>query len=84
MKQDDILWKGIIEDMPSHFLRFFFPDAIELLDLNREFIFMDKELEQLFPPEQAEHPRFVDKLMKVFTKDGKEECLPDCSFRRGF
>lgn len=36
---------------------------------------MDKELEQLFPTEINEAPKFVDKLVKVFSKDGSEEWI---------
>ena len=75
MKQDDMLWKGIIEDMPAHFLRFFFPDADNLLDFDRGFEFLDKELEQLFPADENEYPLFVDKLLKVYSKTGVEEWI---------
>jgi predicted transposase YdaD len=75
MKQDDILWKGIIEDMPTHFLQFFFPDAANVLDFNRGFDFLDKELEELFPVYNPNHPRFVDKLIKAFNKEGREEWI---------
>lgn len=75
MKQDDLLWKGIIEDMPAHFLRFFFPESDNLLDFERGFEFLDKELELLFPAEENEYPRFVDKLLKVYSKAGVEEWI---------
>jgi|GEM_PF-6660681 hypothetical protein len=42
MKQDDLHWKGIIEDMPAHFLQFSFPEAISMLDFSKEFDFLDK------------------------------------------
>jgi hypothetical protein len=38
----DILWKGIIEDLFSDFLRFFYPDADELFDMEKGFDFLDK------------------------------------------
>jgi len=42
----------------------------------KDLSFLDKELEQIFPPEgQGTHPKFVDKLVKVFTKTGKEEWI---------
>ncbi len=75
MKKDDILWKGIVEDLPHHFLRFFFPQADDLIDFDCGFEFLDKELEELFPMDDPEHPRFVDKLIKAFTLDGKEEWI---------
>jgi hypothetical protein len=75
MQRDDLLWKGIIEDMPAHFCRLFFPNAEAELDFERGFTFLDKELEQLFPEEEIEHPKFVDKLIKAYTKAGTEEWI---------
>ena len=75
MKKYDILWKGIIEDMPVFFILFFFPQARQVLDLERGVEFLDKELDELFPMDNPDHPRFVDKLLKVFTLDGKEEWI---------
>ena len=75
MKKLDILWKGIIEDMPVQFILFFFPNARNILDLSRGVEFLDKELESLFPVDNPRHPRFVDKLLKVFTLDGLEEWI---------
>ncbi|MGJ1537615.1 hypothetical protein ACR784_21575 [Sphingobacterium multivorum] len=34
-----------------HFLRFIFPDADAVFDLSSPFDYLDKEFEQLFPPE---------------------------------
>lgn len=76
MKRDDALWKGLIEDLIDDFLKFYFPNIEEYLDLDRKISFLDKELEQLFPNNQDEfNPKFVDKLVKVFTKAGKEEWI---------
>ncbi len=76
MKRDDTLWKGILENLFDDFLRFFFPDADKLFDMKKGFEFLDKELEQLFPsPENMHSPKFVDKLVRAFTKARKEEWL---------
>ncbi|MBE9463230.1 hypothetical protein ACFP1I_28100 [Dyadobacter subterraneus] len=75
MNRDDTLWKGILENLCEDFLRFFFQDADNVLNIEKGFKFMDKELEQLFPSEEIEAPKFVDKLVKVFTKAGKEEWI---------
>jgi hypothetical protein len=76
MKRDDALWKGLIEDLADDFLKFFYPNAEEILDLNRKISFLDKELEQLFPSNQDDfNPKYVDKLLKVYTKKGKEEWI---------
>ena len=60
MKRDDTLWKGIIENLSEDFIRFFFKDADVLFDMEKGFQFLDKELEQLFPYEDNEVPKFVD------------------------
>lgn len=76
VKPDDSLWKAILEDIFDDFLRFFFHQADELFAMERGFEFLDKELEQLFPPQNDNFsPRYVDKLVKVFMKDGKEEWI---------
>jgi hypothetical protein len=54
MKRDDALWKGLIEDLADDFLKFFFPNVEETLDLSRKISFLDKELEQLFPSNQSD------------------------------
>jgi predicted transposase/invertase (TIGR01784 family) len=73
-RKDDVLWKGILEDVFDDFLRFLNPDAESLLDLNKKFEFLDKELQQVFPPENDEFsPKVVDKLVRVFTKSGDEK-----------
>ncbi|MEY4538357.1 MAG: hypothetical protein RLZZ306_114 [Bacteroidota bacterium] len=74
MKRDDALWKGLIEDLSDDFLKFFFPNAEEIFDFNRKISFLDKELEQIFPNNPDEFsPKYVDKLIKVYRKSGKEE-----------
>lgn len=74
MKRNDILWKSILEDIFDDFLKFFFPDADALFDLEKGFEYLDQELEQLFPPEGDQFsPKFVDKLVKVYSRSGREE-----------
>lgn len=76
MKRDDSLWKAILEDLFGDFLRFFFSNADELFDMERGFVFLDKELEQIFPSNQDEFaPRYVDKLVQVFTREGTEQWI---------
>ena len=75
MKHNDTLWKGILESLCEDFLRFFFEDSERLFDFGKEVQFLDKELEQLFPMEGGEAPKFVDKLVKVFTRTGKEKWI---------
>ena len=76
MKRDDILWKALLEDIFDDFLRFFFPDADSRFDFSKDFEFLDKELEQLFPPQGDEFaPLYVDKLIKVHTVDGNVDWI---------
>lgn len=58
----------------SHFLKFIFPDAESVFDLSKPFDYLDKEFESLFPPESnGKGVRYVDKLVKVFLKNGGEQ-----------
>ncbi|MCF0061211.1 hypothetical protein MUK70_18385 [Dyadobacter chenwenxiniae] len=76
MKRNDILWKSILEDTFEDFLRFFFPNADDIFDFSKDFGYLDKELEQLFPPEDDHYAsKFVDKLVKVYTKEEQEEWI---------
>ncbi|MBL1410425.1 RpnC/YadD family protein [Sphingobacterium faecale] len=73
---DDLLWKSILEQTFSHFLQFMFPNADEEFDLSKPFDYLDKEFETLFPPEpNGKGVRFVDKLVKVYLKDGGEQYI---------
>jgi hypothetical protein len=70
MVSKDILWKGIIEDLFDDFLWYFFPTLASQVDFTRPFEFLDKELDALLP-EAKVGSRRADKLVKVFTKQGK-------------
>ena len=75
-RNEDILWKGILEDVFDDFLRFLIPSAEIIFDLDKGFEFLDKELEQVFPPENDEYsPKVIDKLVKVFTREGQEDWI---------
>ena len=74
MVTNDSLWKGIIEDLLEDFLDFFFPE-IEF-DLSRKPVFLDKELEEIYPVKgEAHQRRRIDKLIKLWTKDVEEKWL---------
>jgi len=76
MKRDDTLWKSILEDIFEDFLLFFYPDAGTFFDFSKDFEYLDKELEQLFPPDDNSYrTRFVDKLVKVHCKNGDNEWI---------
>jgi predicted transposase/invertase (TIGR01784 family) len=68
----DALWKGIIEDLFSDFLLYFYPEwSIQNVDFERDFEFLDKELETIYPERKGK--RYADKLVKVPLLSGKEQ-----------
>lgn len=75
-KQKDMLWKGVLDQMFEDFLPFLNPDLTMSLDLQRGFEFMDKELNHEFPSVNGAHEqKIVDKLIKLYTKEGKPVLL---------
>ena len=69
----DILWKGMIEEVIEDLLLFVEPEIGKELDLGRGFQFMDKELAEMYPePTKPANTKVVDKLVKVFLRDGAE------------
>jgi len=72
----DILWKGMLERVFDDFLRFVFSNADRRFDMQKGFTYLDKEMERLYQhPEEETNTRFLDKLVKVYTTDGKEKYL---------
>ena len=72
----DILWKGMLERIFDDFLRFVFPNADRRFDMKKGFTYLDKELAELNPhPEEASDTKFVDKLVQVYARSGKEKLL---------
>jgi hypothetical protein len=68
----DILWKGMKEEVIEDLLHFVEPGIGKDLDLDRGFVFLDKELAELYPgPDQPAKTRVVDQLVKTFLRDGK-------------
>jgi hypothetical protein len=75
-RKNDQLWKGILEEVFDDLLRFVFPEADRVFDMRRKFEYLDKELSELAPePDTKSNTRFVDKLVKVYRQDGREEWL---------
>jgi predicted transposase YdaD len=73
-RKSDILWKRIMEQVFAHLLRFIFPDADQVYNMERGFEYLDKELAEMDPqPDEEKDTRFADKLVKVFHRDGEEE-----------
>jgi hypothetical protein len=74
MNRNDILWserriEGILEDIFPDFLTFFIPNATDLIDFERGFEFLDKELEQIFPPDGDQFkPSHIDCWLNLLRK----------------
>jgi hypothetical protein len=73
-RKSDILWKVVMEEVFDDLLRFVFPNADLVYNMERGFEFLDKELAEMYPePDKGSKIRIADKLVKVFTREGKEE-----------
>ncbi|MBF2078915.1 MAG: transposase [Synechococcales cyanobacterium T60_A2020_003] len=70
----DEAWKAAIEQYFEAFVAFFFPVAHQAIDWQRGFEFLDQELQQIVRDAEA-GTRYVDKLLKVWRKDGVEAWL---------
>ncbi len=67
----DSPWKELIEIFFPEFIRFFLPIADPEIDWDRGYEFLDKELQQISADAEVGR-RYADKLVKVWTKAGKE------------
>ena len=66
----------MIEEIMEDLLLFVDPDIGQELDLERGFEFLDKELAEMYPePGRSTNTRVVDKLVKVFLRDGTERWM---------
>jgi hypothetical protein len=73
-RKNDILWKGMMEEIFDDLLLFLFPSINQVVDIDRGFDFLDKELGEIYPqPDSKADTRFVDKLVKVHRLDGESE-----------
>jgi len=48
-RNNDVLWKGLLEEVFDDLLRFVFPDARKVFDFGRGFELLDKELAEMYP-----------------------------------
>lgn len=69
MKQDSS-WRKIIDRLLPEFLAFYFRAIYEAIDFEQSYEFLDKELQKILPQEDDSGKRVVDKLVKVFLRDG--------------
>jgi hypothetical protein len=67
----DSPWKEVLERYFEDFMAFFFPDAHADIDWSKGYEFLDKELQQVVREAELGR-RLVDKLVKVWRKDGGE------------
>jgi hypothetical protein len=76
MKQNDTLWKGILEPFFYDFISFVDPELATTIDTDREITFMDKELIQNRPSAGNRYEqKIVDKLVKLYTVAGNKEYI---------
>ena len=68
----DEAWKKVIERFFPQFLLFFAPKLYEDVDFSKPFTFLDKEMQQL-SKKGLKRSKFVDKLVKIFLKNGNEQ-----------
>ncbi|MFL9449959.1 hypothetical protein AB0758_02270 [Tolypothrix bouteillei VB521301_2] len=70
----DESWKVAIEQYFEPFVAFFFPEAHREIAWERGYEFLDKEFTQIIRDAEI-GTRFVDKLLKVWLRDGEEAWL---------
>jgi hypothetical protein len=67
----DTAWKDILEVFFKDFVEFCLPDLYVLVNWNKPWTTLDKELHAI-TKDGATGKRFVDKLFKVYLRDGQE------------
>jgi len=69
--QSDVAWKQILDFYFKDFVEFCLLDLYRLIDWNKPWESLDKELQAITKGEDSSK-RLLDKLFKVFIKDGRE------------
>ncbi|NET61360.1 MAG: transposase [Symploca sp. SIO2E6] len=67
----DSPWKEALESYFPEFMAFFFPKMHKKIDWQRQWEFLDKELQQVVRDAEIGR-RFVDKLVKVWRRNGQQ------------
>ena len=67
----DSPWKDVLEQYFKEFMAFFFPKAHAEIDWTKGYEFLDKEFQQITKDADSSR-RYVDKLARVFLKNGDE------------
>ena len=72
--QTDSFWKEVLVKLFKEFLQFFFPKIHRDIDFSKGYQFLDKEFQQI-SRKANKGKKIVDKLVKVYLKDGNEKWL---------
>ncbi len=72
--EQDSPWKEVLENLFEDFLSFFFPDLHRDIDFSQPVEFLENELQPI-AVESETGKRVVDKLVKVFLRNGDERWL---------
>jgi flagellar biosynthesis/type III secretory pathway protein FliH len=72
--EQDTAWKEILEVYFKDFVSFCLPELYELIDWEKQPVSLDKELQAITKGTEM-GKRFLDKLFKVFLKDGSDQRL---------
>ncbi len=67
----DSPWKDVLHRYFREFMAFFFPEAHDDIDWGRGYEFLDKEFQKIVRDAELGR-RLLDKLVKVWRKDGEE------------
>ena len=70
----DQAWKQVITDLLEFFMEFFFPEAYTQIDWSKPYEFLDKEFHELLKDAKLGR-RMVDKLVRVWLKNGKQKWI---------
>jgi len=70
----DNTWKDILDEFLPLFMKLFFPAVYQDIDWDRKYESLEQELRRILPEAEV-GKRFVDKLIKVYRKNGDEVCV---------
>ena len=71
---NDEIWKDVLEILFPSFIKFFHKELWEAIDFGKGYKFLEQELHQL-DVDYGKDKRYVDKLVEVRLKNGKEKWL---------
>src|SRR5438045_1115866 len=70
--EQDTAWKEILDAYFRDFVDYCLPQLSELIDWKKPWVSLDKELHSI-TKDTATGKRLIDKLFKVYLKDGREQ-----------